>query len=398
MRSFLSFINLSIWLILSCLAFNLHAQDVIYPSRDKGSIPCKIDEFSNGKVYFFTAGSSKIQKLPLKKVALVLETGGKFSIPTDEGIRMNAFGERNYDLVFGLNGDAFAASEVSISQNEIRYTDYNTGSDILLTSDLVAGILYKNNLFKPIAKIDQVASAVLLAKLPRIMGPAEQESMTSSRPNLPETGRPDPNTTSVTRANVNTEASDEDMTGVNPDPITEPAVETADGGPVVPVDINEFQEKARSKVKLFANYVEQILESDDNVRANQLIRSAISLFVSDSCTVEVSNVRTKQNTAYPVRRYLNRLKLIRDQYSRIEVSSGEFLYVSDLRKQGDKWYATVSFAQRFSGYVDNVLVYTDKTVKSTLVELRVYEPEINGVGEVLWDVLISDIKVEATSL
>ena len=345
MRSFLSLITPLLWLIIIFLTSPVFGQDLIFSTKNQASIPCVIEEIANGKVYYLTAASSKVQKLPLKKVAMVLKSGAEFIVPTNDGVRMNAFGERNYDLVFGLNGDAFAASEVSINSHEISYTDYSTGTNTRITSDLVAGVLYKNNLFKPIGDIDLVAQAVLLAQKPEIR-PFESESTGGTEPS---DSSPVPEMETITEAKTRADESELktqiDTGRENPD--SSERSQSTDEGPALPVDPNEFQEKARSKVRMFANYVEQILESDDNVRANQLIKSTISLFVSDSCTVEVSNVRTKQNVAYPVRRYLNRLKLVRDQYSRIEVSSGEFLYVSDLRKQGDKLVCDCQFCTAF---------------------------------------------------
>ncbi|MEL6256524.1 MAG: hypothetical protein AAFR87_31265, partial [Bacteroidota bacterium] len=67
------------------------------------------------------------------------------------------------------------------------------------------------------------------------------------------------------------------------------------------------------------------------------------------------------------------------------------------RKYKDNWYGTVTYGQRFSGYKDGLLVYTDYTQKNINIVLKVYEPEIEGESQAIWDVLLSNISVTETS-
>ena len=59
-------------------------------------------------------------------------------------------------------------------------------------------------------------------------------------------------------------------------------------------------------------------------------------------------------------------------------------------------YGTVSFEQEFRGYRDGKLVYSDVTLKHANVVLKMYEKTYEGSTRKIWDVLLSDVGVEAT--
>ena len=61
-----------------------------------------------------------------------------------------------------------------------------------------------------------------------------------------------------------------------------------------------------------------------------------------------------------------------------------------------EYEGVVSFVQVFEGYRDGRAVYRDKTTKNIRIILKRYEKFENGIGEELWDVLLSDISVEST--
>ncbi|MEM6805638.1 MAG: hypothetical protein AAF696_29845, partial [Bacteroidota bacterium] len=168
-------------------------------------------------------------------------------------------------------------------------------------------------------------------------------------------------------------------------------------GPEMPVDMEEFNAKAKAKVEKFASYVKTILEGEDRMRIRAIIDQAMILFISDTCFIEVSSIHRENPIAYKIRRYFNRLNYLADKYTKIEITNGQVVKVSDIRKYKDTWYGTVTYGQRFSGYKDGILVYTDYTQKNINIVLKVYEPEIEGESKAIWDVLLSNISVTETS-
>ena len=134
---------------------------------------------------------------------------------------------------------------------------------------------------------------------------------------------------------------------------------------VFQIDEEEFKEKAIAKVGRLTRYISLIADKDTpGPRADRAINETLVLFVSDTCIVQISSI--KKPNAEPreefIRRYLQNLKQL--LYDRVELEWAEINYVSDLKKDpsGNYW-GMVSFLQRFKGFRDGKVAYSDKVTK-----------------------------------
>ena len=169
---------------------------------------------------------------------------------------------------------------------------------------------------------------------------------------------------------------------------------------VFEIDEEEFKRKAVAKVGRLTQYISLISDKETAIsRADKAINEALILFVSDTCVVQVSSL--KKPKAKPreefIRRYLQNLKSL--LYDKVEIEWADINYVSDLKKDpGGNYWGMVSFLQRFKGFKDGKVAYSDRVTKNVKVWFKSYEKFTEGMAESLWDVLLSDIMVEQTEL
>jgi hypothetical protein len=158
----------------------------------------------------------------------------------------------------------------------------------------------------------------------------------------------------------------------------------------------EFADKCQQKTKLFTDYLAILCKKNSpNEELNKATDQAIALFVSEDATVEVSSNNRNTINRYKIRTYLTRLKLV--PYDRIEVQWVNVQYVDDLKLGPDgNLHGTVSFEQVFRAYKDNQLVYSDVTIKTANILLKMYKVNAEGSTGRTWDVLLSDVGVNAT--
>ncbi len=166
----------------------------------------------------------------------------------------------------------------------------------------------------------------------------------------------------------------------------------------IPMDMEKYRELATFKVKRLQHYIKVISDkSTPSPVAADAVEEALVLFVSDTCSVQISSINKPDSEPREesIRRYFKNLKSL--LYEKVEIEWVDLYFISDLKMdpQGN-YVGTVSFVQIFTGYVDGKPVYKDKTTKSVNIILKKYEKYANGEGEDLWDVLLSDIMVELT--
>lgn len=154
---------------------------------------------------------------------------------------------------------------------------------------------------------------------------------------------------------------------------------------------------ALEKVRDFSKYISLIGDkSTDFSEANRVIERAIELFMEGS-EVGVSSLYKEEISYYPVRDYLERL--MRLNYSKVNIEWYKIQYVSDLERQPDGTYVgVITVFQKFSGYdKEGQLVYEDVTKKDITVYVKRKETQIAGKLIGFWDVLLGDIRVKETS-
>ncbi|MBN2175285.1 MAG: hypothetical protein JW731_14215 [Bacteroidales bacterium] len=153
---------------------------------------------------------------------------------------------------------------------------------------------------------------------------------------------------------------------------------------------------ALEKVRDLSKYISLIGDKETPFsEANRVIDRAVELFM-DGSEVGVSSLYDPEINYYPVREYLERL--MRLNYSKVDIEWYKIEYVSDLEKQPDGTYVgVITIFQKFSGYdKEGELVYQDVTKKDITVYVKRKETQIAGRLIGFWDVLLGDIRVKET--
>ncbi|TLU98001.1 hypothetical protein [Dyadobacter luticola] len=159
-------------------------------------------------------------------------------------------------------------------------------------------------------------------------------------------------------------------------------------------EYKEYSAKGIRRVDEFTSYLRIIgdksLKSEEK---NKAVAQALSLF-EPQATVAVSSAKGVKK--YPVKEYLNRLKLL--PYSKINITWNEVKYVSELKQEADgNYYGTIAAQQVFEGFAANGKVaYGDITKKNIRVKLESYQKTVDGKDTVNWQVLLGNIGVETT--
>ncbi|HKR06317.1 MAG TPA: hypothetical protein VJY62_16900 [Bacteroidia bacterium] len=158
-------------------------------------------------------------------------------------------------------------------------------------------------------------------------------------------------------------------------------------------EMKDLQEKGMQKIHSLEDFMLIIANKrTSSSKADDAIENAMQLFDSEYHFVETSSVKSGNKTKSKTRKYLEKLKLL--NYDNIDVEWAEFQYTSDFVKGPDNnYHGYIKFVQRFTGWKDNVPVYSDKTTKTAEVILKAYTKGVEGVEENQWDVFLGDISV-----
>lgn len=154
---------------------------------------------------------------------------------------------------------------------------------------------------------------------------------------------------------------------------------------------------ALEKVRDLSKYITLIGDKKTEYsEATRVIDRAVELFM-DGSEVGVSTLNSPDVAYYPVKTYLERL--MRLNYSKVDVEWYKIEYVSDLERQPDGTYVgVITIFQKFSGYdKEGGLVYQDVTKKDITVYVKRKETQIAGRLIGFWDVLLGDIRVKETA-
>jgi len=411
---------------------NLRAQDTFY-FTDGSSQTGTYQGMNGDRILFSEFNSDKIEKLRKKNIVLIHDPQGTFRIYEGENERLINFMNDNHDLIILPSGRYERATKISIGRGEVSYIDFQSNKTASIPVSTTLAIIYSNKQLLPLADITEVAKGIWAAEQAGINNPTNlnvaynermeqvtsnketdqvsesdvvqdrevtevsQEGESMGRGQKPNTSSVDDNTSTGTSKPIETPSvvTDDATSYDNEAPSSDAKV--VNEGPKMPVNEKEFQNKALRKTQQFTNYLNRIIDKQaSRFEANKAINQAITLFVNDTCYVEVSNVHTQRKTAYYIREYLYHIQELK--YDRVEVEWAEISYVGDIRLGPDgNWYGTVTYLQKFRGFRDGQVVYEDKTLKRMEVILRSYEKVSEGKKELLWDVLLSNIAVEHTS-
>jgi len=153
---------------------------------------------------------------------------------------------------------------------------------------------------------------------------------------------------------------------------------------------------ALEKVRDLSKYITTIGNKNTPwSEANRVIDRAEELFMQGS-EIGVSSLLRPQIAYYGVRKYFERL--MRLNYSKVEIEWYKIDYVSDLQRQPDGTYVgVITVFQKFKGYnKEGQLVYQDTTKKDITVYVKRKETQIGGRMIGFWDVLLGDMRVKET--
>ena len=153
---------------------------------------------------------------------------------------------------------------------------------------------------------------------------------------------------------------------------------------------------ALEKVRDLSKYIVLIGDKEtDFSEAQRVIDRAVELFMEGS-EVGVSSLYREGINYYEVREYFERL--MRLNYSKVDIEWYKIEYVSDLERQPDGTYVgVITIFQKFSGYdQEGGLVYQDVTKKDINVYVKRKETQIAGRLIGFWDGLLGDIRVKET--
>ncbi len=155
---------------------------------------------------------------------------------------------------------------------------------------------------------------------------------------------------------------------------------------------------ALEKVRDLSKYISLIGDKGTEYsEATRVIDRAVELFMEGSEVGVSSLTNVDDVNYYPVKTYLERL--MRLNYSKVDVEWYKIEYVSDLERQPDGTYVgVITIFQKFSGYdKEGQLIYQDVTKKDITVYVKRKETQIAGRLIGFWDVLLGDIRVKETS-
>ncbi len=367
-----------------------YAQDHIY-LLDDTKFTCKVVEIDK-KISYQTLSGENEQSVPSKKVAWISLANGDIYVFGDKGEKMISFDHDYYDKILLKSYEIVPAEIKGFDAGNITFINLTAQQigEITVPKSEILAILYRNKQIIQYNSTQVIAEALYKANQPtdvpylsEATAPSSEEQAVSSQTNN--------NPIESGREEINIDNMDQPVG----DDLTTTDQDTEDM--YMNVSQEDFVKKALDKTRRLTQYIRVITDKQtDKYEANKAVNEAIVLFMSDTCVVQVSNVNEPQNIKnYYIRPYLNHVKLLK--YDKVEIEWADINYVGDVRKGPDgNYYGFVTFVQTFRGFKDGNVVYEDKTEKRVEVVLKSYEFEIDGTTKELWDVLLSNIKVDQT--
>ncbi|UZR99433.1 hypothetical protein [Chondrinema litorale] len=286
------------------------------------------------------------------------------------------------DKLLTKDGNVIAAEintvETQNTPNKIVYKDTKTGSQGNIAQSDLSIILYKDGKYQLFDLPSEVAKVLLKASddVLAVSNPSTENNNTVPETTIPENTTPDNNFPEDGHISDNV-IIDDDPNLSN-------------------VDTQLFRDKALAKTRELEDYLTLVANKKTPFqKANDAIDAAVKLFIDEKRMMEVSSVNRTDVTKYKLRTYFEKLKLLK--YDEVRVSWSDISYVSKIEKGEDgNFYGIVTFQQKFEGFIDGNLEYSDITKKNITVILKTYDKYIEGEKTTLWDVYLGDIGVVNT--
>lgn len=353
-------------IISSALLFYFNwaqAQDVIYFKNDTKKVG-KISEISKDKLVYQESPDAKVEKINKTDVVLVLFENGSFlTFPTE------------YKGTEGP-GDSRHAEDWLLTKDQkiVTCTIQNADGSPITVSAMVD--TSKKDFSVP---KDQLGAILFANGNKQLLGakPAWVADVLKKR---------------------NFEDAIQFLTPFEIKPVVDTTKKRKKLGPELDLDQasqEQFKKKSLEKTDDLGKYLNLIANKGTDFQvANKAVDQAVALFLSEESTVETTKPNGEKDQQ-PIRAYLNKLKLLK--YSKVLIEWTDISYVSNLRRGPDGfYYGVISLQQKFTGFIDNKLVYSDVTKKNVEVVLKTYRKEVEGESVELWDVFLNNVGISAS--
>lgn len=177
-----------------------------------------------------------------------------------------------------------------------------------------------------------------------------------------------------------------------------------------------IQRRVKDKVDEFQFYLGQLAEKKvtSKVVKDNAFNLALKLFIGECEPYNVfdedlgrevtkSAVRMETSSKYRsaksrtlMKRYLTNLRN-NQSYSQIEITDVDAVHVTNIERVGDHYECVAIFCQKFVGYREGRVSYSDITTKKVRVYINMIEiPRADGSTQVIWNAFLGDVYVIET--
>ena len=140
-------------------------------------------------------------------------------------------------------------------------------------------------------------------------------------------------------------------------------------------------------LKLFIGECEDYSIYDPELGRN-VFKSAVRM--------ETSSKYRSSKSRTLMKRYLNNLRN-NQTYTQIEITDADIVRVDNIYRVGDHYECMAYFCQKYVGYREGRVVYSDITTKKVRVFINAIQiPRADGSTETIWNALLGDIYVIET--
>jgi len=367
------------------------AQDIIYPvTGDK--IPAKVVDISADKIKYKKNQDGPVYVKSFSNVLFSFNATGGYLVfsdktPISEDEKAAFMSEtpatKATDIIVDKNGGVTAVNITSVKESTITIS--LKGKPKVIQKSLLMFMIRKDGTHELFIDADKAADYLANAKTKiyqltgrTIAAPAAQTAAKTAAPAAIPTTIAKTAAPSATPTTINTNAATNAELNVDP---------------------KQFEDKAIAKVKQFNEYVKTIYQaSTTRDAAKTAINLAVGLFSSDTAKVEVSSINSNAKNSYKIRFYLERMQFRGKQYDHVEVTFANINYASKFTQGANgNWYATITFVQKFEGFVDGKMKYGDIVKRNLQVVLKKYDKVENGETKKMWDVFFEDMGIVETT-
>lgn len=392
-------------------ATSLFAQDVIYTKNGNKIVNARLMGVSDGKVSFSVQKPDKTTStlnFQRQNIIVAFSKSGNFLVISELSDdltlaqeRLKAYlsaSSRPSETDYLIKAVPLTVIPAVIAFENETVVNYKTidGKSASIPKGELIGVLYRNGNHQLIRQEEEIAP--LLIKVRELLDKDQLTSSTAVTPaNSPASTRSKEqvkNTTPVLESNDqkvgNSKVAETDKTAPTNSGSESAKLNLSDS------DYQLYRKKALQNLDRFVSYLNVITNKKLSVSEKENAIAQASRLFMPAATIEVTSTNRPGSRRFPIKEYLNRLKLLPYSSARIEWS--EVQYIKELTQAADgNYYGIITGQQTFAGYGVNGedVVYSDVTKKNVRVKLESRPITDGGVENMNWDVLLGSIGVAA---